>query len=71
MKPHGPVRIVRKWCGLCINPVLRCLDNPEGLNNEYLPSLCGPQLRELANDIRLGTVVSSPDLSGAWVTIQG
>jgi hypothetical protein len=32
MKPHGSVWIVRKWCGVCTNSVLRCFDNTDGLN---------------------------------------
>jgi hypothetical protein len=32
MKPHGSVQVVRVWCGIRTNPVLRCFDNPEGLN---------------------------------------
>jgi hypothetical protein len=33
MKHHGPVRVVRMWHGMNVDPVLRCLDDPEGLNN--------------------------------------
>jgi hypothetical protein len=32
MKPHGFVRVVRMWCGIRTDTVLRCFDNPEGLN---------------------------------------
>jgi hypothetical protein len=32
MKPHGSIWVVRMWCGICIDPVLRCFDNPEGLS---------------------------------------
>jgi hypothetical protein len=32
MKPHGSVRIVRKWCGKCTDPIIRCFNNLEGLN---------------------------------------
>jgi hypothetical protein len=50
------------WCGMRTDPVLRCFDNPDGLN-------CGDLLvsvvPELANGLRLGTAVSSQDLSGA------
>jgi hypothetical protein len=34
-----------------------CFDDPEGLNNEHLPSWCSPQLCELANGLRLATIV--------------
>jgi hypothetical protein len=47
--------------------VLRCFDNPELLS-------CGDVLvgivLELANGVRLDTVVLSRDLSGAWVTVR-
>jgi hypothetical protein len=26
------VRVVRRVCGMCTDPVLRCFDNPKGLN---------------------------------------
>jgi hypothetical protein len=71
MKPHGPIWVVRKWHGLHADLVLRCLDDLEGLNHRYMPSGCGLQVCELANNLRLGTVVPSQDLSGAWVTVQG
>jgi hypothetical protein len=32
MKPHSSIWVVRMWCGICTNPILRCFDNPEGLN---------------------------------------
>jgi hypothetical protein len=32
MKPHSSVQVVKKWCGVCTDPVLRCFDNLEGLN---------------------------------------
>jgi hypothetical protein len=32
MKPHGSVWVVRMWCGMRTDPVLRCFDNPEGLS---------------------------------------
>jgi hypothetical protein len=65
MKPHGPIRVVRKWRSLCADLILRCLDNPEGLNNGYLPSKHGPRVHKLANGLRLGTTVPSQNLSGA------
>jgi hypothetical protein len=68
MKPHGFIRVIRKWHGMCINPVLRCFDNPEGLNNGDLPSWHSFRICELANGLRIGTIMPSQDLSGAWVT---
>jgi hypothetical protein len=68
MKPHGFVWVVRKWHSLRTDPVHGCFDDPEGLNNGYLPSGRGPRVHEVANDLRLGTTVLSLDLSGAWVT---
>jgi hypothetical protein len=65
MKPHGPIQVIRKWHDLRADPILRCLDNLEVLNNGYLPSWHGPQVCELANGLRLGTAVLSQDLSGA------
>jgi hypothetical protein len=32
MKPHGSVRVVRKWCDVRTDPILGCFDNPEVLN---------------------------------------
>jgi hypothetical protein len=32
MKPHGYVQVVRKWCDVRTDPVLRCFDNSEALN---------------------------------------
>jgi hypothetical protein len=39
MKPHDSIRVVRMWCGICTDPILRCFDNPEGLS--YEDSLVG------------------------------
>jgi hypothetical protein len=50
---------------MCTNPVHRCFDNPEGLNRGNLPSGYGSRVRELANSLRLGTVLPSQDLSGS------
>jgi hypothetical protein len=58
MKPHSLIRVARKWHGLCIDLVLMCLGNPEGLNNGYLPSGHGPRFHEIPNS-----------LSGALITI--
>jgi hypothetical protein len=41
IKPHGPVQIVRMWRGTRADPVLRCLADPEGLNNgDLLIAVC-------------------------------
>jgi hypothetical protein len=32
MKPLVSVRVVRMWCDVCIDPVLRCFEDSEGLN---------------------------------------
>jgi hypothetical protein len=56
---------------VCTDPGNRCFNNLEGLNNGHLPSRRGPRVHELANGLRLDTVVSSQDLSGAWVTVRG
>jgi hypothetical protein len=65
------VWVISKWRGMRADPVLTCLDDPEGLNNGYLPSGRGSRVHELANSLRLGTTVPSQDLSGAWVTVRG
>jgi hypothetical protein len=49
-------------CGKCTDHVLKCFDNLERLN--YGDMLRGI-VPELANDLRLGTVVPSQDLSGS------
>jgi hypothetical protein len=55
MKPYSFIWVVRKWCGMRTHTVLRCFDNPEGLN-------CGDLLvgivPELANGLIFGTVVT-------------
>jgi hypothetical protein len=53
------VRVVRKWRGLRVDPVLRSLNDLEGLNNRYFPSGHSLRVHELANGLRLGTVVLS------------
>jgi hypothetical protein len=70
MRPHGSIGIVRRWHDLCAKPIRGCFNNLEGLNNRHLPTGCGLRVRELDNGLRLGTVVPSQDLSGAWVTIH-
>jgi hypothetical protein len=71
MKSGSSIKVVRKWCSMHANPILRCLDDPEGLNNGYLPRWRSPQVCELANNLILDTIVLSQVLSGAWVTIWG
>jgi hypothetical protein len=36
MKPHGSIQVVRMWCKIHTNTVLRCFDNPDELNCENL-----------------------------------
>jgi hypothetical protein len=62
MKPHNYVWVVRKWCGMRTDHILRCFDNLEGLNSRDL--LVGI-VSELANGLRFVTIVLSQDLSGA------
>jgi hypothetical protein len=42
MKPHGSVRVVRRWCGVRTNPICESFDNLEGLNIGHLPSRRSP-----------------------------
>jgi hypothetical protein len=71
MKPDGSVRVVRRWCDACTDPIRRCFDNLEGLHNGHLLSRYGPRVHELANGLRLATVVLSQDLSGVYITMHG
>jgi hypothetical protein len=71
MKPHGSVRVVRRWCGMHIDPVHGCFNNPEGLNHGNLSSGHGSWVCELANGLRLGAALPSRDLSEAWVAVHG
>jgi hypothetical protein len=32
MRPHGSVQVIRMWCRIHTDPVLKCFDNSEGLN---------------------------------------
>jgi hypothetical protein len=32
LKPHGSIWVVRMWCDMHIDPVLRCFDNLEWLS---------------------------------------
>jgi hypothetical protein len=45
MKTHDSIRVDGKWCGMRTDNVLRCFDNPEGLN-------CG--------DLLIGIVLEFP-----------
>jgi hypothetical protein len=59
------------WCGKRTDPILSCFNNTKGLNCGDL--LVGIVLEFLSwlTILRLGTVVPSQDLSGAWVTVRG
>jgi hypothetical protein len=57
MKPHDSVWVARRWCDLRTDPIRRCFDETEGLNNMYLPSGHDPRVHELANSLRLGTAM--------------
>jgi hypothetical protein len=71
MKSHCSIWVVRRWHGLHADPVRKCFDDPEGMNNRYLPSGCSPRVHEPSNGLRLGTIVSSQDLSGVWFIVHG
>jgi hypothetical protein len=32
MKPHDSIRVVRMWCGICSDLILRFFDDPEELS---------------------------------------
>jgi hypothetical protein len=32
MKSHSSFWVIRMWCGICTNPILRCFVDPEGPN---------------------------------------
>jgi hypothetical protein len=65
------IRAVRRTCGVSTHPVLRCFDNPEKLNTEYLPSQHGSLIHELTDDLKMGTELLSQNLSGVWITMRG
>jgi hypothetical protein len=44
MKSHGSIRVVRMWCGIHTDPVLRCFVNPEGLS-------CGDLLVSMVTEL--------------------
>jgi hypothetical protein len=71
MKPLGSILVVRMWCGVHTKSILRCFDDTEGMNYGDSARRHGPRALELANSLRLSTIVLSQDLSGAWVTIRG
>jgi hypothetical protein len=58
MKPLDSFRVFRMWCGVCTDPVLRCFDDPEGLNCWDLLVGVVPELSSRLT-LRLSTVVSS------------
>jgi hypothetical protein len=64
MKPCGSIQVVKMWCDICTDPVLRCFNNPEGLS---FGNLIVGMVLELANGLRL---VPSQDLSVAWVSVR-
>jgi hypothetical protein len=41
--PHGSVWVVRLWCGICTDPVLRCVNNLEGMNCGGLLDVMAPK----------------------------
>jgi hypothetical protein len=69
MKSHNSICVGRMWCKILTDPVLRCFVNPKGLSCGDL--LVGVVPRDMANGLRLSTVVPSQDLTRAWVTVQG
>jgi hypothetical protein len=36
MKPHSSVWVIRMWCRIRTDPILRCFDNLWGLNHRDL-----------------------------------
>jgi hypothetical protein len=44
MKPHDSVWVVRMWCGMCTDLVLRCFNNSEGLSYGDLLVSVSPEL---------------------------
>jgi hypothetical protein len=44
MKSHGSVWVIRMWCRICTDPILRCFVDPEGLNYEDLLVSMVPKL---------------------------
>jgi hypothetical protein len=52
------------WCSIFTDLILRCVNNPEGLNYGDLLEGIIPELGELANGLRLNTEVPCQDLSG-------
>jgi hypothetical protein len=47
------------WCGICTDPIPRCVNNLEGLNCGDLLEGVIPDLGDLANGLRLNTEVLS------------
>jgi hypothetical protein len=44
MLPRGSIQVVRLWCGICTDPILQRVNNPEGLNYEDLLDRVLPEL---------------------------
>jgi hypothetical protein len=44
MKFNGSIRVVRIWCGIRTDPVLRCFMDSKGLNYEVLLVSMVPEL---------------------------
>jgi hypothetical protein len=50
MKSHGSIRVVRMWCRIHTDPVLRCFINPEGLSCEDVLLGMVPELMSKLTD---------------------
>jgi hypothetical protein len=44
MKPHSFIQVVKMWCDMHTDPILRCFDNPEGLSGMDLLVSVVPEL---------------------------
>jgi hypothetical protein len=53
MKSHSSIQVVRMWCRIHTDPLLRCFNNSDGMNCGSLLVGIAPQLFELANSLRL------------------
>jgi hypothetical protein len=47
MKSHDSIHVVRMWCVICTNPILKCFDNPEWLSCGNLLVNVAPELASL------------------------
>jgi hypothetical protein len=62
MKPHGFIRVVRMWCGIRTDSVLRSFDNLKGLScGDLLVSFCGPlePFKDLPSPVNMVSPASS------------